>query len=376
MRPKHHTVLIALILLSSVACEAVFGSGPSEEELRAVDYSPLELDDWENSTPEAEGIDPLAVAQLFSRAAELETIYGLLVVRNGRLIAEDYWHGSGSWHDSDVQSVTKSFTGALVGLAIAQGYIESVDQPMTDFFPELVDQVRDPRKMDITVRHLLQMRAGYPWEESSPELYQKLFYEGLHPDDLVNVPLIRDPGTDHDYSNLSSHLLGMIVTRATGMDLLAYAQRYLFAPLNTEARDWQWQWDDYRDAMGGLMLTGRNMARFGQLYLDGGSYGGEQIIPADWVEDSLATYSEDAWDHRIGRNVRNMGYGYQWWSIRCGDHRCNLAWGHGGQVIMIVPSLNLVVVVKADPFNDQSSYSWEAERANINLAADFVAGLR
>lgn len=375
MRNHLSAVFAAFALIWAVPCLPVFASGPSEAELDAVDYAPFEHDDWETSTPEAEGLDPRAVARLFYRAAELDTIYGLLVVRNGRLVAEDYWHGSGSWHDSDVQSVTKSVVGALVGIAIEQGSIESVDQPMLDFFPEFEDRIQDRRKRAITIRHLLQMRAGYPWEESNDELYHKLFYEGMRPVDLVNIPLIRDPGIDHDYSNLSSHLLGIIITRATGMDLLEFAREHLFSPINAEVVDWQWQWEDYRDAMGGLLLTGRDMARFGQLYLDDGDCDGRQVIPAEWVTASLETYSENAWDHRIGGNVKDMGYGYQWWSLRSGPHRYNMAWGHGGQVIMVVPDMEMVIVVKADPFNDQSSYSWAAERANINLAVDFIARL-
>jgi len=365
-----------LFALSLVSCDSVFGFGPSEAELLAVDYTPLDHEDWPASTPEAVGLDPLDVARLYYDAARLETIYGLLVVKDGYLIAEDYWHGSGSWDKTHLQSVTKSITGALVGIALAQGFIGSLDEKMMDYFPELVDDITDSRKMDITIRQLLQMRAGYPWEEATPELYDLLYNQGFHVTDLVNVPLVRDPGTGHDYSNLSSHVLGIIVSRATGMDLLDYAQENLFDAIDVVPKDWMWMWDDYRAGFIGVEISGREMARFGQLYLDGGVFGGEQVVPAAWVEDSLKTYSEDAWDYRIGGNVDDMGYGYQWWSLRSGDHNYNMAWGHGGQVIMVVHDLNMVVVLKADPYMQQSSdESWKNERANINLVADFIARL-
>jgi len=367
---------IAFLGLSLVSCESVFGFGPSEEQLLAVDYTTLDRDDWPVSTPEAVGLDPLDVARLYYDAAQLETIYGLLVVKDGMLVAEDYWHGSGSWDKTHLQSVTKSITGALVGIALEQGYIVSLDQKMMDYFPELVGDITDQRKMDITIRHLLQMRAGYPWEESAPELYNLLYYEGLHVADLVNVPLVREPGTGHDYSNLSSHLLGIIVSRATGMDLQDYAQQNLFDGIDVVSEDWMWMWDDYRAGFIGVQITGREMARFGQLYLDGGMFGGQQVVPAAWVEDSLKTYSEDAWDYRIGGNVDDMGYGYQWWSVRSGAHQYNMAWGHGGQLIMVVQDLDMVVVLKADPYMQESSHeTWKNERANINLVADFIAGL-
>jgi CubicO group peptidase (beta-lactamase class C family) len=370
---SNHFIFISLFLALSIL---LTGCGPSTAELEAVDYTPLDADDWPVSTPEEQDLDPLLVARMYAEAAELETIYGLLVIKNGYLIAEDYWHGSGKSQKCILASVTKSYTGALVGLALEQGYIESIDQPMMDFFPELADQITDPRKFDITIRHLLQMRAGYPWEESSPELFNILWREGFRPDHLASIPLIRDPGTDHDYSNLSSHILGIILTKATGQDLLEYGDQNLFSQIDSEVGEWEITHGGYRLAYGNIQFTARDAAKFGQLYLDGGTFGGEQVVPAQWVEDSLKTYSTDAWDHRIGRNVKDMGYGYQWWSLRSGDHHYNMAWGHGGQLIMVLQDLEMVIVVTADPFFRQSDdESWRHERNNINLVADFIASL-
>ena len=118
------------------------------------------------------------------------------------------------------------------------------------------------------------------------------------------------------------------------------------------------------------------MAKFGQLYLDGGELEGNRIVPADWVRDSLQIYSEDAWYYRVGRNRRDSGHGYQWWSVRAGDHRYNLAWGHGRQQIALLDELDLVVVATADPLYAQSGDEpWRLEKANLNLVADFIAFL-
>ena len=118
------------------------------------------------------------------------------------------------------------------------------------------------------------------------------------------------------------------------------------------------------------------MARFGQLYLEGGEFAGNQIVPVNWVDESLAIYSEDAWRYRGGKNWRDNGYGYQWWSVRAGDHRYHLAWGHGGQQIVLVDELDLVVVATADPLYAQTGDEpWRLEKANLNLVADCVASL-
>ncbi|MEJ2013219.1 MAG: serine hydrolase [Anaerolineales bacterium] len=271
--------------------------------------------------------------------------------------------------------MTKSYTSALVGIALDQGYLKSVDQKMMEFFPELADRIRDRRKNDITIRHMLQMRAGYPWEESTKQLFE-LLYTGFRPSNLIDVPLVRNPGTDFEYSNLTSHLLGVIVTRATDTDLKSFAEQNLFAPIEVEVGDWIKDWEGYYNGHSDLHFMARDMAKFGLLYLNDGEIDGNQIISAQWVRDSLQTYSEDAWAYRVGQNFNDIGYGYQWWSVRAGDHRYNLAWGHGGQQIALVDALDMVVVVKADPlFGQHGGGPWKREKANLNLVADFISSL-
>ena len=373
-RPRLFT---SSLLIVSVLASAVLAGcgGPSSEELEAVDYMPLAGDDWPVSTPEERGLDPMLVAELYYNAEQLETLYGLLVVKNGYLVAEKYFHGKSASQLSSRASVTKSITSALVGIALEQGCLSSVDQKMIEFFPELVGQIEDPRKGQITIRHLLQMRAGYPWEESTQELLD-LMFSGFRSRNLVDVPLVRDPGSGFDYSNLTTHLLGIIVARACNTDLKSYAQEYLFSPLGGEVAAWLQGWEGYYLGFAEVEITARDMARFGQLYLDDGQFEGNQVVPAEWVRDSLQTYTEDAWYYRVGRNWRDSGYGYQWWSIRAGDHRYNLAWGHGGQQIAVLDELDLVVVVTADPlYKQHGDEPWKLEKANLNLVADVIASL-
>ena len=349
---------------------------PRTEDLEAVEYTPLPEDDWEVSTPAEQGLDPMLVAELYLDAAELETLYGLLVIKDGHLIAEGYFNEGAVWRKYNVQSVTKSYTSALVGIALDQGCLSSVDQKMMDFFPEFVGRIHEPRKEQITIRDMLQMRSGYPWEETDPVLWEALL-SGDYLPLIADFPLISDPGTEFNYSNLTSHWLGVIVTRACDTDLKSYGQEHLFSPIGAEVGDWLKYGDGYYAGMAEIRFTARDMAKFGLLYLNHGEYEGNQVVSADWVRESLQTYSEDAWvTKKVGRYLRNIGYGYQWWSARVGDHHFNFAWGHGGQLIVLLDELDIIIVTTADPFYQQhDDQSWKHERANINLVGKFIKSL-
>jgi CubicO group peptidase (beta-lactamase class C family) len=368
--PITNAILLLFIL---VAASLAGCGGPSTEALDAVDYTPLPGDDWAVSTPEDQGLDPMLVAELYHNAEELERLYGLLVVKNGHLIAEKYFNEGSLEQKARVQSVTKSVTSALVGIALEQGCLSSAEQKMLDFYPEVTGQITDPRKEQITIREMLQMRAGFPNEESHPALWEGLL-SGRYVPLIEGFPLVTDPGTEFHYSNLTSNWLGIIVDRSCGANLKSYAEEHLFLPMGIEAGEWGTDWDGHNNGCGDLHLTARDMAKFGLMYLDNGEYEGNQIISPDWVHDSLQTYTEDAWDN-IGR-FRDIGYGYHWWSATAGDHRVNFAWGHGGQLIALVDDLDLVVVTTADPFWLQhDGESWKHEKATISLVADFVESL-
>jgi CubicO group peptidase (beta-lactamase class C family) len=358
-----------LVLLILVGCST------SREDYSGVDYTPITVDLWEVSTPEEQGLDPNLVGELYYNASQLETAYGLLVFKNDYLVAEDYFHIGKPDLQVNIHSVTKSFVSALVGIAIEEGCISGVDQKMMDFFPELENRIADPRKFDITIQQMLQMRAGYPWEESTQELMD-LLVTGFHNDTLVHVPLVRDPGSDSEYSNLTSHILGMVVARACDTDLMTFAQDHLFDPLEIEPGFWQQDWDGNYLGYSDLHLSSIDLAKFGLMIANSGEYKGQQIVPAGWIEESLQSYSKKTWKYRVGRNWKANEYGYQWWSIKAGDYRYNLAWGHGGQQIVLIDELDMVIVLLVDPLYLQwGDEPWRIEKANLNLLADFVASL-
>jgi CubicO group peptidase (beta-lactamase class C family) len=373
-----------LLIIGSIVILSLLltGCGPSAEELEAVDYTPLPGDDWAVSTPAEQGLDPDLVAELYHDAAEMETLYGLLIVKNGYLISEGYFNEGGVEQLSGRQSMTKSITSALVGIALDQGCLSSIDQTMMEFFPEFADDITDPRKEQITIRDLLQMRAGYPDEEKTPPYFDIMFFSDNYHwvPHLVDFPLVSDPGAEFNYSNLSSHLLGVIVARACDTDLMSFAQTYLFSPLGGEVGYWTTDADGYNWGSGEIHLTARDMAKFGLLYLNDGDYNGNQVVSAEWVSDSLARYSEDivigGWQTSRYGVFRDLGYGYQWWSARVGKHNFNYAAGHGANYIILLEDLDMVIVTTADPLHDLwDEDPWQYEGAINALVGDFIKSL-
>jgi CubicO group peptidase (beta-lactamase class C family) len=378
MTVKHKTITITLSLASIIlASITTAGCDPSSKDLEEVDYTPVQRNDWPVSTPEAEGLDPMLVAETYYNASRLDTIYSLLVIKNGRLVAEKYFHKGSIDELGKRASVTKSYTSALVGIALDQGYISSIERKMLEFFPDVADRITDPRKEQITIRNMLEMRAGYPWEETDPALWAAL-WTGEYLNDIADIPLTADPGTRFQYSNLTSNWLGIIVARASGTDLMSLGKEYLFNPLGvTPGEDWNRDLDGYYIGSGDILFTARDMAKFGLLYLNDGKYEGKQLIPAEWVYDSLETYTVNEFElKKIGR-FTDIGYGYQWWSAKAGDHHVNFAWGHGGQLIVLIDELDMVIVTTADPFYGKDTHfdAWKYEKAILETVSDFIYAL-
>jgi len=229
---------------------------------------------------------------------------------------------------------------------------------------------------------VLQMRAGYPDEERMPPYLEIMFFsDNWHwLPHLVDFPLTSDPGTGFKYSNLTSHLLGIIVARACGTNLMTFAQKHLFSPMNAEVHDWSMDADDYNFGMSEIYLTARDMAKFGMLFLNDGEYEGNQVISADWVKASLQRYSENirvgGWLSSRYGSFRDLGYGYQWWSARIGDHHFDYASGHGRNYIVLLDELDMIIVTTADPLHHLwGGDPWKHEGAINKLVGKFIKAL-
>jgi CubicO group peptidase (beta-lactamase class C family) len=302
---------------------------------------------------------------------QIETIYSLLITKNGYLIAEQYFNGRNINSSSPVASVTKSFISALIGLALNEEYLIHLDQKMVTFFPEYLAYMNDQRKNDITIRHLIQMRAGYPFD-SVQEFFDQMFASGNWLRFLIrDYALENDPGTVWNYSNGSAHILSGIITKATDMSTYEFAMQFLCNPLNIRIIHWPRDPQGYYAGHGDISIKPRGLAKFGQLYLDKGVYNGEKIIPVEWINESFQDYS-DSYYGSIDY-FRNIKYGYLWWSADVGNYRVQFAWGHGGNYIVIVPEAEIIVVSTADPFiGNFSQNSWVMEKGIMDVIGEFI----
>lgn len=374
----HGHVLSIAVLTALLSLAASCGGSSSSGDSRGgvPNYTPTTTNDgWQVATPAGQGVDEAALDTAYQEARQLPNLFSLLVVKNGNLIAERYFNGAHMNQAFDTASVTKSFTSALAGIALRDNLLTSVDQNMFEFFPEINWQQLDSRKSSITIRQMLQMRSGYPWEEfdgylgrifSTPE------WIGL----AAEFPLVADPGTRFGYSNLTAHLVGVITARAANESLRAFAERSLFDPLGISVASWPTDADGYHFGSGAMAFTARDMARFGQLYLDGGAYGGMQLIPAEWVQDSFDSWSGTTYDGDILNAISQLEYGYLWWSGVSGSHRFNFAWGHGGQMICVIQDLDMVIVTTATELGGQFGQdAWRQESAVLELAGRLIASL-
>lgn len=338
-------------------------------------YAPLELDDWEVSTPAVEGLDPESISKLYRKAEQLPNLYSLLIIKNGYLVTEKYFSGQDVDTAKPTASVTKSYVSALIGIALRENVLSDIDQKMIEFFPEFAGRYSDPRKDQITLRHMLQMRSGYPWEERSPYL-DTLFSSSNWLPFIVDFPLSSDPGTEFGYSNLTAHVLGIILARSSNSSLLSFGRTHLFEPLGVKVGHWPTDASGYCYGSGDISFTPRDMAKFGLLYLNGGNYKGTQLIPASWVADSLRSYSQDIYGNRLGTYLRQIEYGYLWWSAKAGHYEFDFAWGHGGNLIILVHDLDMVIVTTADHLPGQfGDAAWRKERAVIDLVGGFIAAI-
>ena len=309
---------------------------------------------WPVSTAAAEGLDPERLARLVKliRAEECcPHLQALLIARHGRLVTEEYFHGWGPDLLHTLQSVTKSFTSALVGIALFRGEFRDVDERVLDFFPGGNEYAAlDERKASLRLRDLLTMRTGVDYHESgvfSPHALLNLLQWGQDTW-YLRRPMLASPGTVFRYDSGGVVLLSSMLRRRAGMHAEAYAERFLFAPLGIERQSWRANLAGHTHTGGGLHLTARDTAKLGQLYIQSGRWGGTQVVPEAWVRESLQRHV--ALDTH-GRGV--SGYGYLWWVLSDGVYA---AIGRWGQYIFIVPGQDLVVTVfsRAGPGTDEN----------------------
>jgi len=364
---KKYLILSLLLLLLNCKTPTDNNADP----LIDINYEPIKRNDWEVSTPEAQGLDPLLIQKLYNDANGIDHIYSVLVIKNNKLVSEHYFNGYDIDDKNLIQSATKSYFSTLVGIALDHGCLTSLDQKMMDFFPEYTSLIEDQRKFDITLRQLLQMRSGYPSDES-PE-YSHLIQPGDLLSAIVNYPLVGSPGTVFEYTNVSPHTLGVIVSRACNIALENFIETYLFTPLGVDM-DFVF-WDPYGNLLPVFSATPRGFAKYGMLYLNGGEFNGIQVVPSEWVDETLQVYTENIHMIDVSPNFSEMGYGYHWWVKKSGNHHYFFAAGQGGQMIVLLRDLDMLIVTTAYHFQGDSGSSWKTTSAIFSLVGDYIASL-
>ena len=273
--------------------------------------------------------------QLDRAAQQLPRLHSLLISRGNDVLFEAYYNGRNRSQAANLKSASKSVISALIGIALEEGMIESLDQPIADFFPEYITE-ENRSKARITIEDLLTMESGLA-STSDDRTYGRWAVSSDWVKFVLDQPMVATPGQRMIYSTGSTHLLSAILTRATGMDTRTFAQRYLLNPL--KARITYWSQDPQGIYFGGnnMEMTPRDMLAFGQMYLDKGHFRGRQVISSDWVEASLEP-------HAASPRGQGRLYGYGWWLRELGGVRVPVAWGFGGQLILVIEELDLVVV--------------------------------
>jgi CubicO group peptidase (beta-lactamase class C family) len=369
--PSFAIILGILSFTFFIACER------NAESISNSYYAPLELDDWEVSTPEDQDLDASIIQEMYLTASQIGHIYSLLIIKDGYLISERYFNGKNVYTALPIASITKSFTSTLTGIALENGYLSSLEQKLMEFFPEFDWESMDPRKSQITIEQILKMRSGYPWEEFSDynDLLWSSFGDWLP---LIDeIPLTNDPGTEYGYSNLMAHILGMVVSRAADTSLYKSAQKYLCEPLEISIPVWWTDHEGYHYGHGDIHANARDLARFGYLYLNKGTYKGNEIISSEWIDDALSPYSLDVYGREIFDNFSGLNLGYMnWFSARVGRYNIYFSWGHGGQHIFLLPEYNMILVTTADYMpGEDSEKDWEKQKAITDMIGRYISQL-
>jgi CubicO group peptidase (beta-lactamase class C family) len=323
---------------------------------------------WRTAPPAQAGMDPKTLAVLDTNAAYHPQLRSLLVIRHGYLVYERYWHGDAQTGQAAF-SVTKSFTSALVGIALRDHHLKSLHQTVGELLAAHLPPNADPRLAKVTVEQLLTMTSGLAGDDhypGDPDLTYRLYQSRDWVRHILARKPVTKPGTTFAYSNASSHLLSAIVADTTGRSTLAFARAKLFAPLGihtehafqpvgvafpTPAQErayerakvaWPTDPQGYHSGFGGLQLPARDLAKLGYLYLNGGRWDGVQVVPAGYVRASSQRQSQPPPGGPFD------GYGYQWWVTSDHGHPSFVAVGYGGQFVQVIPDLDLVVVITSD----------------------------
>lgn len=348
--PAFHLLLVAFISLTLTSCHVgryFFWNFADINDYKKFPSLPIEKASDEFSFKEKSVGTDLTVPQIFEEKSgtitfdnfqENHKTVAFMIIRNDSILYEKYYSG---YDDSAIIpsfSLSKSFISALIGIAVDEGFIKNVHQPVTDFIPEL--KQNDPRFGNITLEHLINMRSGIRFNEgySNPFADMAKYYYGRNLNKyLAQLKIETQPDEKYNYLSVNTLLLGIALERATGKKLNEYLEEKIWKPLNMEF-DASWSIDSKKDnqikAFCCINARTRDFAKFGRLYLHKGKYNQQQIIPEEWIKKTIAITNDS-------KDSQNYSYNYSW---RVKDDGAIFAKGVLGQYIYVFPEKNIIIV--------------------------------
>ena len=359
-RSRRFLVHGAVLLLAAVASR-----GAAAADSGAANAA----DGWTVATPEQVGMQAAVLDGLDAAvsAGKLNNLHAVVVVRDGKLVFERYYAGTderwtvplghvqfGPDMKHDLRSTSKSLVGLLYGIALGEGKVAAPDQSLLAQFPAYQDLQADPVRRKVKVEHVLSMTLGTEWREdlpyTDPRNSEVAMY--LAPNAaryVIEQRMAVEPGTRWQYSGGATAVLGQLIAQGTKVPLEDYARQKLFLPLGITDAEWIGGSHGVVAAASGARLRARDLAKIGQLVLDGGRWGERQVVPATWIENSLQPHAHPPPMSDIGE----FGYGYHWGLVQLkgSGQRWVFAPGNGGQRLMIVPQERLVVAIFAGNYN-------------------------
>lgn len=337
-----------LILISLVSCGTLCAQQKYEYQTPA-----LLNDGWEIGNASKEGLNLQLFEQFFTALnAQEHKLHSMLLVKEGKLVMEEYFNGYDHEQRQDLRSVTKSVISLLIGIALEEGRITSVDDPVAKYVPEFsraVDAGSD--KQSITIRHLLTMSSGMDcndWDKQSAGQEDKLYKKKNWLKHMAGLAMLSDPGTESYYCTGCVMLLAHILELTSGLSWRYEAQKYLFGPMGiTDVEFAHTSKKSMPEASKRLYMRPRDVAKLGQLILKWGQWEQKQLVPASWIEQISFRKTQ----------ISGLDHSYLWWKLpfekdgKKVDATC--ATGNGGQYILVFPEYDLVAIFTGGAYNSQ-----------------------
>ena len=313
---------------------------------------------WQHDTLENHNIDG-SVIENVHQTIDQYPINAEVIVRNGVIVDEYYKDGYDQNSVFTLQSTSKSITSAIFGIAMEQGYIDSVDTPISTYFPEILND-GSQYKRQITVWNLLTHTTGL--DASDAANWSDWLASGNWVDYVLNRPAVSRPGTTFNYFTGNTHLLSAIIQQTTGKTTYEFGKENLFDKLDMDSVECSTDPQGISDGGNGFAMNIYDMAKLGQLYLNEGVWEGEQVISKQWIQDSTTV--------QFDRSSGSADYGYQWWVRTFGNNNYHayFAQGHYGQYIFVVPELELVAVMTSH-YEGSTSIYWQLMNSIVNACS-------